>query len=98
MPLITCPDCNHQVSDQAPACPSCGRPISQKPTTIEETSKRFKIISLASALLIFLGIILAIFSFKTNDPYGNLIASGIIALIGFCSLVTNQIRIWWHHK
>ena len=27
MPLINCPDCGHQVSDQAPACPQCGRPI-----------------------------------------------------------------------
>lgn len=24
--LITCPDCRRQLSDQAPACPSCGRP------------------------------------------------------------------------
>jgi hypothetical protein len=27
MPLITCPDCGTQVSDQAPACVKCGRPI-----------------------------------------------------------------------
>src|SRR2546425_5569619 len=26
MALITCPDCRKQISDQAPACPSCGRP------------------------------------------------------------------------
>jgi len=25
MPLTTCPDCNRQVSDQAPTCPACGR-------------------------------------------------------------------------
>lgn len=28
MNLINCPDCNHQVSSSAPACPSCGCPIS----------------------------------------------------------------------
>ena len=27
MPLIACPDCNSKVSDQAPACPTCGRPL-----------------------------------------------------------------------
>ncbi len=27
MPLIKCPDCESEVSDQAPACPRCGRPI-----------------------------------------------------------------------
>ena len=26
MPLITCPDCGKEISDQAPACPNCGRP------------------------------------------------------------------------
>lgn len=27
MALVTCPDCSTQVSDQAPACPRCGRPL-----------------------------------------------------------------------
>ena len=33
MPLISCPDCGTEVSDQAPACVKCGRPIgrSQQP-------------------------------------------------------------------
>ena len=33
MPLITCPDCGTEVSDQAPACVKCGRPMgeSQRP-------------------------------------------------------------------
>ena len=30
MPLIQCPDCSTQVSDQAQACPSCGYPIAKK--------------------------------------------------------------------
>lgn len=27
MPLIPCPDCGTEVSDRAPVCPKCGRPI-----------------------------------------------------------------------
>lgn len=27
MPLIPCPDCGTEVSDQAKACPKCGRPV-----------------------------------------------------------------------
>ena len=26
MPLIKCPDCEKEISDQAPTCPHCGRP------------------------------------------------------------------------
>ncbi len=31
MPLITCPDCQHDVSDAAPACIHCGRPLGLPP-------------------------------------------------------------------
>lgn len=27
MPLIHCPDCNSEISDKAPSCPNCGRPM-----------------------------------------------------------------------
>jgi hypothetical protein len=27
MPLLTCPDCQKEISDRAPACPHCGAPI-----------------------------------------------------------------------
>jgi len=27
MALLKCPDCGNDVSDQAPACPHCGRPL-----------------------------------------------------------------------
>lgn len=27
MSLIQCPECSHDVSDQAPTCPSCGYPL-----------------------------------------------------------------------
>jgi len=27
MALINCPDCDKEVSDQAPTCPNCGRPL-----------------------------------------------------------------------
>jgi len=37
MSLTTCPDCQSPVSDQAPACPHCGRPM--QPSTAEVKSK-----------------------------------------------------------
>lgn len=29
MALVRCPDCNREVSEAAPVCPGCGRPIAQ---------------------------------------------------------------------
>ena len=55
MPLITCPDCGTEVSDQAPACVKCGRPLgapqqrSQKPTS----SLRAVVLLLAVATLAY---------------------------------------------
>lgn len=31
MALISCPDCNKQVSESAPSCPGCGAPIASAP-------------------------------------------------------------------
>ena len=31
MALVTCPDCGKEISDQAPACPNCGRPAAARP-------------------------------------------------------------------
>lgn len=35
MALINCPECGKQVSDQAGACPNCGCPIANRPTSIK---------------------------------------------------------------
>jgi uncharacterized membrane protein YccF (DUF307 family) len=39
MSLIPCPECNENVSDQAPNCPKCGHPIS-KSVEIEESTQK----------------------------------------------------------
>jgi|HubBroStandDraft_5_1064220.scaffolds.fasta_scaffold31962_1 hypothetical protein len=30
MPLISCPTCTHEISDQALACPKCGHPMKEQ--------------------------------------------------------------------
>ena len=37
MPLSVCPDCQAQVSDQAPACLKCGRPMASVPIAAAKT-------------------------------------------------------------
>jgi hypothetical protein len=38
MGLVTCPDCSHDVSDLASACPNCGRPMAgpSRPTAVDK--------------------------------------------------------------
>ena len=36
MPLITCPDCKREISDSAPACPGCGKPMHPAPIVAGE--------------------------------------------------------------
>ena len=40
MPLVRCPDCLSAVSDQAPVCPHCGRPLHPRklPDDLEQLS------------------------------------------------------------
>lgn len=40
MALLLCPDCEHQVSDQAPACPKCGRPMPQMAKQVVRLPRR----------------------------------------------------------
>lgn len=104
MALIKCPDCERQVSDQAPACPSCGRPMAssmvigtEKP--IELTSKRFKKISLVAAGLVLCGVVMVV---EGRSPTGerNPMAGfgGLLVIAGVVTYVVNRVRIWWHHK
>ncbi|MCA1590183.1 MAG: zinc-ribbon domain-containing protein, partial [Acidobacteria bacterium] len=32
MALLHCPECGHEISTSAVACPSCGRPLNARPT------------------------------------------------------------------
>ena len=34
MAMIDCPECGKQVSDKAPACPTCGMPIARQPPVL----------------------------------------------------------------
>jgi len=68
MALITCPDCQAQVSDAAPACPKCGRPMAAAapvaaPVAVQNvvtTRPETSMVTWGCALLVALPILLAI--------------------------------------
>lgn len=39
--LITCPECNHQVSDKAISCPNCGYPMLKPPNSRKAVKKQY---------------------------------------------------------
>jgi transposase-like protein len=50
MPLITCPDCQKEISDSAENCPNCGRPMQTAIKCPNCKSTRVEKISTASKL------------------------------------------------
>jgi len=67
MALIQCQDCGMNVSDAAPACPKCGRPIASfpgpfRPTATKPDKKRHNSVSitLSSFALVLIGLSLAV--------------------------------------
>ena len=74
MALMTCPDCAKEVSDQAPVCPHCGRPlrtpqVPQPAAPLEVTVKRkTSRATWGCLLLIALGVIAVLIEQKTTGP------------------------------
>lgn len=69
MALITCPDCVKKISDQAPACPYCGRPTDIK--TIKKnnnvrTVKKSNISKVLAVLIILVSVVGMIASAVSN--------------------------------
>lgn len=53
MSFVACPECDRDVSDRAPACPTCGYPM--------RASERFPVVGIITALsLIYAGALAAI--------------------------------------
>ena len=73
MALIECPDCHQQISNSAPACPHCGRPIREaradrellsdkgQETDVRRGTQRSKMRYELGGAVAFGGIILGIF-------------------------------------
>jgi len=109
MALINCPDCKSQVSTSATSCPQCGAPIAEAKqskaagsplTTTQETSKKLKLHTLISALLIIFGFV-AIFAMASPNDAGKVEPSAfppIMIMVGVVWYIVAKFRIWWHHK
>ena len=107
MALINCPDCGKEISESAPACPGCGSPIADRKeavgsgvqhlTTVQETSKKFKVHTMLSVTLLIVGIVLLFGDVQEPGSDPSPVPFAMVS-IGLTWYLVNRFRIWWHHK
>lgn len=106
MALISCPECEKSISDQADNCPLCGYPIrkiissaaAKHIVTIQATSKKWKVLQLIGGFLCIIGIISCSMVISKNSP-GDPDTSGVfIFFIGFLLFFIGRLGAWWNNK
>lgn len=75
MPLIACPECETQISNQAAACPKCGHPVTRpdsepQPTTTTRSGASAEAFGFG---IIVVGLFLA---FAVNGTVGGILMAG----------------------
>jgi len=110
MALIECPDCGKQVSDAAPTCVGCGRPLraapasstvlpgsEQRPALIEQTSKSYKGQQLLAITGFCFGFVLTFFIGGLSDPNAATFFGVVVLLISTLLMINAKLGAWWHH-
>jgi len=85
MALVRCPDCSKEVSDQAPACIHCGRPLKQttqpgSAKAVEEGVQRSRFRYDAGTAIGTVGVILGIIVLFSDPVTGLVLVVGSMAL------------------
>lgn len=90
--MIECPECSSKVSSNAPACPRCGNPL--KAQTVEQTSKKWKMLTLIGGILLVVGLPILIYSQAgMYSPY----PAAIVAGLGLTMYLVARFGAWWYH-
>ena len=91
MALIPCPDCGTSISDAAPQCIKCGRPMGTaaagKPVTIQQTAKKYKGQQLLAALVCSVGVVMMIGE--------NTMSGAGVFLLGLVWYFAARAGAWW---
>lgn len=91
MPLLTCQDCGHQVSDRAATCPKCGAPTGAT-QLVEQTAKKWKFLQLTGLIMAVVGLGLIM---QTGGE--ALFLFRILVFGGIGMGVIGSVCAWWFH-
>jgi hypothetical protein len=96
MALVKCPDCGKQVSELAPACPGCGRPMNA-PGAIEteRTAKQFKEMQLFAGAAFFLGLLILVFG--GFNAGGATVMGALLVAGGMLFMIIAKTGAWWRN-
>ncbi|URX63252.1 zinc-ribbon domain-containing protein [Luteibacter anthropi] len=93
MALIACRDCGKDVSDAAPACPHCGRPVAA--TVIEQTSKDIKRLKIMGGVVFVLGLVMFLVG---GMLFPQFLEAGMFVMAGGLAIyVLASFQRWWRH-
>lgn len=95
MALVTCPDCRKQVSEQAPSCIHCGRPLKAdlvsgpsagSAEAAKKGQQRSKLRTDIGQAIALVGLVIAIFVGMAASPVAGWVLA--LAVLGFAIWVT----------
>jgi len=92
MTLKSCPECSHNVSSAASACPSCGFPLKEDPF-IEYTQRRLEFRKKVAVGLIVVTLLFALLGFVSSKFLSIAFGTGYVALVLLISLPISQARL-----
>ncbi len=103
MALIKCPDCAHEVSDQAAACPHCAMPMTKEPVwgsevqTIEKTSKKLKGWQLG-CYGVFVVAIITMFVGGACESTATVVVGLVLFFASAVGIGIVKMKIYWEHQ
>lgn len=96
MHTIPCPDCQSPVSDRAPACPRCGRPLRPAGQPLERTGRELKAHQMVAALVAVAGLAAGLYGLWRALPALHALGLALFGA-GFVWLLAAHLAAWWRH-
>lgn len=72
--------------------------MGKKPILIEQTAKKFKLISAIGTTLILFSAIIGILFIRTSSNPSTIYAITSVGLFGLCVMTVGNLLTWWYHR